>query len=487
MIPAIKLLIISILLTISITGVGQNVFETTYSTNSDDAPAGAAVLSNGYVVGVNHSVHPEQSPIHKAMLLTFDNAGVIQDSAELSFTDARVWIADILVENNEPIAVANCLDTVTADFNVILYRFSSSLDLLQTTVIGGPSNNEHASSALTAANGNLLLAGTFVNNGLPDSLFLFELSNNTWTIENQLSIGQVAAFNACIVDNSAVNKYTLLADNAIVSINSTSFELDTAHLVNGNFVSLSYGKAISNSTYLRLDGSVRDGSSMINPSDWELTAYEVSATTATHLDTLHCGFNNHSDFPAAKGLDFQTPDSLFFAGMKDHHLPTQSLFQNANWGIELWCTNATGNVHWSAEFGGNALYWVHQVIATDDGGALVVSSKWDWVNNPTEERDLYLMKVDAQGNFASSIANQSYLASGAIIYPNPTSATATLKLESNNKALVSIYNIYGQQVDNFTIVGTADIDFSSYKVGNYFIRVNDGTSIETLKIVVTKD
>lgn len=76
---------------------------------------------------------------------------------------------------------------------------------------------------------------------------------------------------------------------------------------------------------------------------------------------------------------------------------------------------------------------------------------------------------------------------GLKVYPNPTTGTFSVeKINLGSKGNISISNVLGEVVyrNNYTSEGIAKFDLSHFGKGLYFIRVNDGKSIVTKKIVV---
>jgi len=78
------------------------------------------------------------------------------------------------------------------------------------------------------------------------------------------------------------------------------------------------------------------------------------------------------------------------------------------------------------------------------------------------------------------------------IYPNPVSDKATIRftLEKAKNVIVSVYNVTGSKVadvanDKYQAgENEVNIDPSSLPKGLYFVQLNDGTSISTLKMIV---
>jgi hypothetical protein len=74
-----------------------------------------------------------------------------------------------------------------------------------------------------------------------------------------------------------------------------------------------------------------------------------------------------------------------------------------------------------------------------------------------------------------------------IVYPNPTNGILNLKLDSNIKSDVRLFNVAGQQLINTTFEGTEQqIDLSNFGQGIYLLQVATDGKITTKKIILNK-
>jgi len=69
------------------------------------------------------------------------------------------------------------------------------------------------------------------------------------------------------------------------------------------------------------------------------------------------------------------------------------------------------------------------------------------------------------------------------IYPNPTTSDVTVKLTSQEKTQISIYDILGKRVYQTSIFGTDKIQTSTLKSGVYILKIRQGTSEINKKLI----
>jgi hypothetical protein len=69
------------------------------------------------------------------------------------------------------------------------------------------------------------------------------------------------------------------------------------------------------------------------------------------------------------------------------------------------------------------------------------------------------------------------------IYPNPVSDV--LKIEGTRSGQsIALYNLMGEKVTGSTSKGAqTEIDFSNFPAGIYFLRISNGETVETFRVV----
>jgi hypothetical protein len=198
-------------------------------------------------------------------------------------------------------------------------------------------------------------------------------------------------------------------------------------------------------------------------------------------------------------------------------------------GAYLIKTDSTGNAEWSKVIAGAGFSSVEQ---TNDGGYIACGSVGTLAGNV----DFLLVKTDSKGNTrcneydASTIttspatitsdapvniasisfpflSNSIYIGSGGtdttlcatvglneiiaspsmLVSPNPSSGSFVITFpDAIKKGMVEIYNACGQRIFSETIYLTSkkDINLGNVPAGMYFLKVSDGTTRYTQKIII---
>jgi hypothetical protein len=136
---------------------------------------------------------------------------------------------------------------------------------------------------------------------------------------------------------------------------------------------------------------------------------------------------------------------------------------------------------WEYWYGGDAHYFMYSILATSDGGCLMVGNRYD---DQTQymERDIYIAKVNSDGLivWTQEIPIDRQVTT---VYPNPGTNQLNIKAKKRDQ-LFELININGQVViKQFLYENRSTINTESLRPGMYFYRLIDETnkSVETGK------
>ncbi|MCD4664607.1 MAG: hypothetical protein K8R68_04985, partial [Bacteroidales bacterium] len=59
----------------------------------------------------------------------------------------------------------------------------------------------------------------------------------------------------------------------------------------------------------------------------------------------------------------------------------------------------SGDIIWQKFYKGEVNYMPYKVLATNDGGALIFSTRFDWEDPITWQRDVHILKIDSNGYY----------------------------------------------------------------------------------------
>ena len=126
---------------------------------------------------------------------------------------------------------------------------------------------------------------------------------------------------------------------------------------------------------------------------------------------------------------------------------------------------------WEYWYGGDAYYFLYTILATNDGGCIMVGNRYDY-ETQNQERDIYIVKVDSNGliTWTQEIPTDK---PETTVYPNP--GTNVLNIKNDNNLLdFELINLNGQIVIRQIVNNNINtINTESLKPGMYFYKLND--------------
>lgn len=202
-------------------------------------------------------------------------------------------------------------------------------------------------------------------------------------------------------------------------------------------------------------------------------------TSLNLLYSNYFGAPDTSDYPAwRQSVDFRHPDSVFFAGWKNHDwgYPSPNV---VSW-IMTGQLDSTLQPRYLHFIGGDAYYEANYILATSDGGSLICAGRWD----PDKEVfDLLFMKLNREG-FIVGTQPPGIEIRQALVYPNPATNWLTVETALRN-AKLQVYNTNGNLVLTHQIQGLKErINISQLLSGAYIFNIitKDGY-LETGKFI----
>jgi hypothetical protein len=138
--------------------------------------------------------------------------------------------------------------------------------------------------------------------------------------------------------------------------------------------------------------------------------------------------------------------------------------------INVWNSDFAGNVHCTKAFfeGENKNYTPWHVFATNDGGALIFATVYDFNISPTNWPDLYVLKVDDQCGL-TKVYSQTLTGQDLVAYPNPSSTSIQFTTPTLQSFTAHVLDINGKEVWNGQYQGQA-VSIASWAAGSYFFQ-----------------
>ena len=184
------------------------------------------------------------------------------------------------------------------------------------------------------------------------------------------------------------------------------------------------------------------------------------------------GQNDTIDYAGiTKSMDCITPDTIFLGGTSNVELPYGHYGNQDSW-YALSNFDSVLNIRWTKYYGGDAYYLLESVVATNDGGAILVGTRYDY-STQSDICGIYLVKVNGNGVLTFDDHNQLPLVHDAIVYPNPGSDYLIIESGSQiSGAQFIITTIDGKQIVSKTLdIGKITIPTQFLQSGTYVWQV----------------
>ncbi len=135
-----------------------------------------------------------------------------------------------------------------------------------------------------------------------------------------------------------------------------------------------------------------------------------------------------------------------------------------------------GNEIWTRYYSNNTYLFMNKVLATTDGGAIMIGTSYNQYSPNGQEKDIYILKVDSNGNYTPTGLKDNKIAKdNFIFYPNPIENQLHFRqINVQKNYTLEIFNINGQKVIEQAISNSdAYIDVSNLNSGTYIYHLTD--------------
>jgi hypothetical protein len=118
-------------------------------------------------------------------------------------------------------------------------------------------------------------------------------------------------------------------------------------------------------------------------------------------------------------MDYFTKTNILVGGTSHVDLGNPYYSSSISW-YSLTSFDSLLNIRWTKYYGGDSYYLLRSIVATNDGGALLSGTRYNYLT-PDNKLDVYVLKVDSAGIYTGTEESHGKQAHDAIIYPNPGS------------------------------------------------------------------
>lgn len=160
------------------------------------------------------------------------------------------------------------------------------------------------------------------------------------------------------------------------------------------------------------------------------------------IDYNYFKINNMREMPAYNRCISKFDENIFIGGTTNMDY-SNPFFSNFDSWFHLVKTNNEITLIWEQLYGGDAYYHLYSILATRDGGCIMVGNRYDF-ETQMQERDIYIAKVDIDGNI---VWVQEFTIGNTLLslYPNPGHNQVFINTKFEEK-IFKLLNLSGQVV-----------------------------------------
>jgi hypothetical protein len=191
---------------------------------------------------------------------------------------------------------------------------------------------------------------------------------------------------------------------------------------------------------------------------------------------------------ACSNLDFISSEKIYFGGVSNFY-PEYQLFQPEDCWLLLNELDTNLNLNWQKYYGGDAAYYLWGLKATNDGGCLLMATRYD-ADIQDHELDIYILKVDSNGLLTSTGEGPQIPVQQLAIIPNPALDNVSIRYPNifgYDDKEIEIYNSQGLPVITQSAIQDLPetrLNVSSLPAGLYYVLLKvEGNKVATGKMV----
>lgn len=384
-----------------------------------------------------------------------DMQGILGAGWFMLFDQAHYAIAGPAVDGGQLLAFYNPA-TAAANPEINLQGNATSIPDGNTTISAGDNTNFGSANLNTNITKTFVIQNTNSGTLIVSAMSMGGTNAGDFVITNAPSMPFTIAPNGSYSITVQFNTPLLGTRNGIINITSSDYD---EHIY--NFAIQGTGVApeinLEGNSVAITDGST--GTNVNNNTDFGTVIYSTMLTKKFEIKNTGTGTLNVS------GINITGAGSSFFTLINAPSFPL-NLGSNSSQTFEI--------------------QYQPLVVATHTAQVSIM-------NNDADE-SLYDYKISGKGMMDVGINELKAVNSFATLFPNPAKDEATVKfsLEKDAHVVITVSDIQGkevlpvQQKDMENGEKEINLNTSSLKSGNYFVKINTGTKATTIKMIINQ-
>ena len=457
------ILIIALFSELGVTQTYEKIFRTT----QDDFAIDAIELPDQSIIYIVNSGNFYSSN-YSGKLFKVSSSGLLIDSIVITIPNGYNLnrLSNIFSLNDSIyVTTGECTNIADNTQRILIFTFDQELSIINDTLTDFfvPSDYYFTYHTLNSSN-RIVTIGTELTNY---NHFIYEYDLNGSLFNSKILIDTTfsVTYAAAIKEIEETNKYHFFIfgfPQNFWIIDKESFETDTILNYPGTFLPFDAHCNFNNNSYLAI-GRNYIGNGIYTPAFLQMD--NMGNVLNMHSYTANPDTNSGN---IEKSLDIYD-DKIFLVAAYNFLVTGSYPFVNQQQWLWLNRINDDYSVSWQRFYKGEVNYMPYKVLATSDGGALILSTKYDWNDSIPLQRDVHILKVDSTGWYEGlqTGITEYDKPKQILVYPNPVKDKVIFVLGLYDNLNLSIYNSNGQCVIREKLLHSQTINMSHLPNGLY--------------------
>ncbi len=466
-------------------------FEKVINTNTDEVALDALEFENfGYIILSQKSKGDFDTHDYMIKVYKLNYDGDFEDSL-------YIWIDDdyklkytryiFNYDSSKLLIVGNCQNRITLDYQLYLAYITIDLEFISDTIIGDTAKSDFMVDYLLNEFGNIVGTG-FCDNSSDGNIVFIEFNLETFdflrvayflshiSTSTIVELPQINAYHAQYVftgeDIIQINRDDLSIDTIISNFppNTDPFKPFDAVNIPGKLQYITSGKKTDNNNNYKRKIAFR----------------KMDYSGEIILDTIY-GVNDTNYYYTINTISVFDTNYFYLGGTHNFSQLPPFLYPEPRW-IFVNKLKLNGEIIWQYFYKGELNYMPTKILSTQDGGALIISQKYDWNSSYPNQRDIHILKVDSTGYYSgmTNINEMTGKPQQILVYPNPAKDIVNIATGYYTNLQLNIFDEKGSIILIKNLVGSShSVNISNLKPGLYLYRFhNKGGFSESGKLIV---
>ena len=456
-------------------------FEILMGTEKDEIALDAIALNDSLYVVLSQRGDFDLNDYTEVILYTLDNKGIFSDSLIIKMDSLYPMcrMQKIFIDTNQNLILAGRVEHILNSTSRLYFaKVDTNLNLLFDTILGEIDHSDIIFNYILNSKNNLVTVGYTVYDSLHKTFVTEHNLAGELVQEIEFEWNAYAATSIIeLVEKSAYQIIPLFSiTGGILEVNSENLEFTDTFYYSPSYHGFDTKRIPGTEEYI-ITGWKH------NYIKWQLYLTKLDFDGGLIYEHLY-GIEDTNCWYSINCLDI-TNENIFLAGT--HNFPNSPpFFQPEPRWIFANKLGLDGSIVWQRFYKGELSYMPYKILATNDGGALILSTKYDWNNPIPNQRDIHILKVDSTGWYKGLTTGTTEFGKPKqiLVYPNPIKNQVNFVLGHYTNLELFIYNSNGTLVKSETLENSEILDLSFLPTGLYvYILKNKKGFVEKGKLI----